>query len=118
MSVARDLDQTVARLLTGGTYLSVGLLAAGVVLMAVGGVSPLEGGPAFDPVKLPSDLLALKPSGFLWLGLVVALATPLGRVAASLIGYLAGGERRMSIIAAAILLVVFVGVILGVAARG
>jgi Predicted membrane protein len=114
---ARDLDRTVARLLTAGTYLSVGLLAIGVGLMAIGGVSPLDGGPRFDPAQLPSDLAALKPSGFLWLGLVVALATPLGRVAASLVGYLGGGERRMAAIAVAILIVVFVGVILGVAAQ-
>jgi uncharacterized membrane protein len=118
MTAARDLDRTVARLLTGGTYLSVALLAIGVGLMAIGGVSPLAGGPRFDPARLPSDLAALKPSAFLWLGLVVALATPLGRVAASLVGYLAGGERRMAAIAVAILVVVFVGVILGVVAQG
>jgi uncharacterized membrane protein len=117
MTVARDLDRTVARILTGGTYLSVGLLAIGVVLMAIGGVSPFAVGPAFDPARLPADLVALKPSGYLWLGLVVALATPLGRVAASLIGYVAGGERRMAVIATAILVVVFVGVLLGVAAQ-
>ncbi len=116
--VARDLERIVARLLTGGTYLSVALLAIGVVLMAVGGVSPLAGGPPFDPARLPLDLAALKPSAWLWLGLLVALATPLGRVAASLVGYLAGGERRMAFIAAAILVVVFVGVIVGVAAQG
>ena len=118
MTVERDLERTIARLLTGGTYLSVALLAIGVVLMTVGGVSPLAGGPPFDAARLPSDLAALKPSAWLWLGLVVALATPLGRVAASLVGYLAGGERRMAVIAVAILVVVFVGVILGVAARG
>lgn len=117
MTGPEDLDRTVARLLIGGTYLSIGLLAIGVGLMAIGGLSPLDGGPPFDPAHLPSDLAALKPSGFLWLGLVVALATPLGRVAASLVGYLAGGERRMAAIAVAILVVVFVGVILGVAAQ-
>jgi uncharacterized membrane protein len=117
MTAARDLERTVARLLTGGTYLSVGLLAIGVGLMAIRGVSPLAGGPPFDPARLPPDLAALKPSAWLWLGLVVALATPLGRVVASLVGYLAGGERRMAVIAVAILAVVGVGVIIGAAAR-
>lgn len=116
MTAARNLDRTVARLLTIGTYVSVGLLAVGVGLMALDGVSPLDGGPSFDPTHLAADLVALKPSGFLWLGLLVALATPLGRVAASLVGYLSGGERRMAAIAIGILVVVFVGVILGVAA--
>ncbi|MEO8229911.1 MAG: DUF1634 domain-containing protein [Chloroflexota bacterium] len=116
MTAARDLDRTVARLLTAGTYLSVALLAIGVVLMAIQGVSPLAGGPEFDPASLPSDLAALRPPALLWLGLVVALATPLARVVASLAGYLAGGERRMALIAVAILVVVSVGVIVGVAA--
>ncbi len=118
MTLPGDLERTVARLLTGGTYLSVTLLAIGVGSMAIGGVSPLAGGPPFDPARLPSDLAALKPSALLWLGLVVALATPLCRVAASLVGYLAGGERRMALIAGAILVVVAVGVIVGVAAPG
>lgn len=116
MRDVRDLDRTIARLLTGGTYLSIGLLAIGVVLMAINGVSPRAGGPSFDPARLAADLVAVKPAGFLWLGLVVALATPLGRVAASLVGYVAGGERRMALIAAAILAVVSLAVILGLAA--
>jgi len=117
MTVRRDLDRTVARLLTGGTYLSVGLMAVGVVLMAITGVSPLAGAPAFDPRQIPADIVALRPTGFLWLGLLVILATPIGRVIVSLIGYLASGERRMALISVAILVVIGVGVILGVAAE-
>lgn len=114
MTSTRDLDRTVARLLTRGTYLSVALLTVGVVLMAVTGVSPLENAPAFDLGRIPVDIVALRPAGFLWLGLLVTLATPLGRVVASLLGYLAGGERRMVVISVAILIVVGVGVVLGV----
>ena len=76
----------------------------------------MPAGPRSTRLGLPSDLVAVKPAGFLWLGLVVALATPLGRVAASLVGYVAGGERRMAFIAAAILAVVSLAVILGLAA--
>jgi uncharacterized membrane protein len=114
MTVLRDLDRTVARLLTGGAYLSVGLLAVGVILMAVTGISPLADTPILDVGRIPSDIVALKPTGFLWVGLFVTLATPLARVTASLIGYLTGGERRMAAISIAILVVVSVGVVLGV----
>ena len=113
----RDLDRTVARLLSIGTYLSVGLLAIGVLLMAPAGISPIDANAQpLDLGRIPADLLARRPEGFLWLGLMAAIATPLGRVATSLVGYLRGGERRMAVIAAAILVVVAVAVTVGVLA--
>jgi uncharacterized membrane protein len=112
-----DLDRTIARLLTRGTYLSIGLLAIGVVLMAATGVSPIDGtAPPFDLGRIPAEVLALRPSGFLWLGLVAAIATPLARVIASLVGYVRRGERGMAVIAAAITVVVAAAVIAGVLA--
>ena len=114
MNAPRNLDRTVARLLTGGAYLSVGLLAIGVVLMSANGISPLADTPVLDVGRIPADIVGLKPTGFLWAGLFVTLATPLARVAASLVGYLAGGERRMAAISIGILVVVGVGVVLGV----
>ena len=117
MTVVRDLDGTIARVLTWGTYLSVGLLALGVVLMTANGVSPLDVAPPFQLDRIPADIAALRPAGFLWLGLLVAIATPLARVVAALIGYVAGGERRMALISVAILLVIGIGVVLGVTAE-
>jgi uncharacterized membrane protein len=111
----RDLERAIARLLTAGTYLSIGLMAIGVLLMLIDGISPLEVPPPFDPSTIPADIVALRPVGFLWLGLVVIIATPLVRVAASGIGFAGGGERRMALVAVAILVVIAVGVFLGVA---
>ena len=111
----RDLERTIAHLLTGGTYLSIGLMSIGVVLMLVDGISPLAVAPPFDPSTILADIVALRPVGFLWLGLLVILATPLVRVGASGIGFAAAGERRMAIVAVAILTVIAVGVFLGVA---
>jgi uncharacterized membrane protein len=105
------LDQAIARLLTTGTYLSIALLAIGVVLMAVAGLAP-RGGPAFDPARLVADLVALRPEGFLWLGLIAAIATPSARVAASLVGYLRRGERRMAAVSLLILGVIVLSVVL------
>src|SRR5438094_609971 len=57
------LESTIARVLTIGTYASVGLIALGVLAMAAGGVDPLASAPAFDPTKIPGDLAALRPAG-------------------------------------------------------
>lgn len=109
---SNGLDLAIARLLTAGTYLSVALLAIGVVLMAAAGRSPLAGGPAFDAGTLVGDLVALRPEGFLWLGLIAAIATPSIRVAASLLGYLRRGERTMALVSILILGVIALSVVL------
>jgi uncharacterized membrane protein len=113
-----DLDVAIARLLTAGTYLSVVLLGIGVALMAAAGVSPLSGGPAFDPRALPADIAALRPAGFLWLGLIAAIATPSARVAASLVGYLRRGERAMAVVSVLILGVIALSIIVATATEG
>jgi uncharacterized membrane protein len=116
---ADAIDLTVARLLTVGTYLGVALLAAGVLLMAVVGRSPLDPLPHdFDPGVLVGDVLAGRPDGPLWIGLVILLATPAARVAASIVGYVRTGERAMAGVGLAILGVVAGGVAVGVILGG
>jgi uncharacterized membrane protein len=108
-----NLEHVVARLLTIGTYASVALLAVGVALMAVAGTSPLAGGPPMDPATIVDDLAALRPEGFLWLGVVVVVATPSARVLASLVGYVQQADRAMAVVAALILGVIALSVALG-----
>ena len=86
--------------------------------MIASGVSPLSGGPRFDITAIPGDLLALRPTGFLWLGLLVVVATPAARVLASLIGYARRGERRMLIVAALILAVIALSVVAATGLEG
>jgi hypothetical protein len=76
---APDLERSIARVLTLGTYASIGLLVVGFVLMLADGIGPLSGGPDFDPSSLVPDLVALRPAGFIWLGLIAAVATPVAR---------------------------------------
>ena len=109
---ALDLDLTVAAILNAGTILAVAILATGVAAMAIAGRSPLElPFPALDLSRLPDDIVALRPEGFLWLGLLAVIATPLTRVAASLVGYVRQGERTMVIISLAILGVIAASVV-------
>jgi uncharacterized membrane protein len=110
-----ELELTIARLLTIGTYASIALLAAGVAAMIATGRSPLDVAPGFDPARIPADLAALRPEGFLWLGLLVVIATPSARVAASLIGFARRSERGMTVVSALILAVIAVSVVLAIA---
>jgi len=55
--------------------------------------------------------LALLGGAFLWLGLIVVIATPIVRVAASAVGYARLGEWRMVGVGAGILLVIAVGIV-------
>ena len=105
-----DLERAIARLLIIGTYVSVALLAVGALLMFALRISPLEGGPPFEPGLIVDDIVGLRPAGFIWLGLLVVVATPAARVAASLVGYLRGGEPRMALVSSLILVVIGVSV--------
>ena len=112
------LERSIARLLTVGTYLSIALLAVGFVLMLAQGISPLEPAPAFDLGSIPSHIAALDPLGFLWLGLIVVVATPSARVAAALLGYGRQGDRRMALVAVGILVVIGLSVALASSLEG
>ena len=112
-----SLEVGLGHVLQLGTYASVALVAAGVVLLLAGGGSPLAGGPPFDLGGIPGDILALRPAGFLWLGIVGVLSTPAIRVGRALLGFARRGEQRMVAISASVLVVIAIGVIVGVVAR-
>jgi uncharacterized membrane protein len=88
-------ERALGRLLIGLTYVAVALLAIGVVLMTANGIS-----------RLPADLAAAAPAGFLWLGLLAIIAAPISRVAAAAIGYARTSDRAMVWVAIAILVVI------------
>jgi uncharacterized membrane protein len=111
-----DFDRTIGRLLIAVTYVAALLLTIGVLLMVAGGISPLSGGPALDLSSLVADLASLQPAGFLWLGLLTVIATPLSRVAAAAIGFALVGDRRMVGVSIAILVVIAVSVATALAA--
>jgi uncharacterized membrane protein len=112
------LERTIARLLSIGTYIAIALLLVGLALMLAHGIEPLSGGPAFDLGRLVADVTGLQPAGFIWLGLIVVIATPSARVLASLIGYARRGERAMAVVAALILVVIAISVALAKGLEG
>ena len=108
------IDVRIARILTTGTRAAIVLLVAGSGLLLAAGRSPLETAwPALDLGALPADLLALRPEGYLWLGLLVTLATPLLRVVAATIGFAGAGDRRMVGLGIGVLVVIGLAVVTG-----
>jgi uncharacterized membrane protein len=108
---AGRLEHRIARILTIGSAAAIVLLAVGTGLLLASGGSPLDASwPPFEPATLVADLVALEPAGFLYLGLVVAIATPLLRVAAGLLAFARAGDARMAAVSTAVLVVVAVAV--------
>ena len=110
-----DFERRLGRLLIGVTYLAVGLLAIGVTLLLVAGISPMAGGPPLDPAQIVPDLRALEPAGFLWLGILFVIATPLSRVVGAAVGFIGRGERLMAVVSLAILGVIAISIVAALA---
>ncbi|MBF8289409.1 MAG: hypothetical protein HW391_377 [Chloroflexi bacterium] len=118
MSASRPggtLEIRLAQLLRIGTYGAVILVGLGTALMVINGRSPLDVAPPLDPSRLVSDVLGGRPAGFIWLGVLLALATPTARVIAALRAFIRAGEREMTIVAGSILIVIALGVVAGTA---
>jgi uncharacterized membrane protein len=103
-------DRSIGRLLIVVTYVSALLLLTGVLLMLAAGISPLSGGPSLDVSTLASDVASLQPAGFLWLGLIAVIATPITRVVAAAIAFARAGEPRMVVVAVAIVAVIAISI--------
>ncbi|MBI3745509.1 MAG: DUF1634 domain-containing protein [Chloroflexi bacterium] len=113
---AAGLEGGIARLLQTGTYVAIALIAIGVVLMLARGLSPADHAPALDPGRILANLVAQRPEGFLWVGVLVVMLTPAARVVLALVGYARDGEREMVIVSFLILTVIAIGIVLGSAA--
>jgi uncharacterized membrane protein len=110
---AARLETIAARLLTWGTRIALGLVLVGVGGMAPAGIQPLAGG-AFPPYSLtaiPGQVLALQPEGFIWAGMTLLVALPLGRVIVSGAGFLAAHDRRLALVSVLVLLVIGLSVL-------
>jgi uncharacterized membrane protein len=103
----------LAHVLQVGTYISIGLIGIGSLLLLAEGGSPIAGGPPLALERVVPDLLAFRPAGFLWVGIVGVLATPGLRVLRALFGFWRRGEVRMALVALLVLVIVAVGVAAG-----
>lgn len=112
--VPEGLQGLVSRALRGGTALSAALVVFGLVLLAVRGGPTLATPPApFHLATLASELVNLQPFGFLLLGLVVLVLTPVSRVAISVALFAASGDRPFMWLTITVLTILLVSVIVG-----
>lgn len=99
----------VSRVLLVGVTTSAVFLAAGLLgSLLVGWEGSLVGAPpstaaATDPGALVADVLALRPIGLARAGLVVLVATPVVRVAASVVAFSLEGDRLYATITLVVL---------------
>lgn len=109
---ADALEAAIGRLLVAGTWLAMALVLVGVLLMLTGGIDPLtrSGVPPFDPSRIPADLVALQPGGFLWAGIALIVTLPVGRVVVAGLGFLAARDGRLALVSLLVLLVVVISV--------
>jgi uncharacterized membrane protein len=109
-SLGAGAERRIGQLLIAVTYLSVALLIVGVGLMLAAGIAPTSGGPGLDLATIGSQVVALGPAGFLWLGLLAVIAAPISRVVLAAVAYARSGDWQMVAISAAILAVIGIGI--------
>jgi uncharacterized membrane protein len=83
-----QMEERIGRLLSVGTAISSGLLAVGLILSIAGG-----------PPALAASLLTA--------GLMVLIATPIGRVIASAVGFMLQRDWQMVVMTALVLASLF-----------
>lgn len=106
------VEDRIARLLLLGAVTGIAFVAMGVILMAAAGIDPLATTyPGFEAGRVIPDLLALRPEGFLWAGILVVIATPIARVLGELVTFALRRDRVMAAASGAIMVVVAASVV-------
>lgn len=108
----------VAGVLIVGVVLAATFVTLGMVTaLLVGWTGSLSGAAAapanaIDFSQMGDNLAALRPVGFAQLGLVILLATPVARVAASVVAFLLEGDHLYTVITALVLTVLLTSIFL------
>jgi uncharacterized membrane protein len=107
----RDLNDAVHQILIIGLIISTALLVAGLIIELIRSGTLPEA--TLHPVEAIRQTLQLRSSGFLSLGLLVLLVTPVMRVIGSIIVFALEGDRRYALVTLTVLLVMTASVLLG-----
>jgi uncharacterized membrane protein YfcA/uncharacterized membrane protein len=114
--VQSGMTKSISWILQIGVMLSAAIILLGIVLLPTrpGGLSP-ERVLAFPQTlgQLASELLVLRPQAVITLGLLLLIATPIVRVAASIVAFALEGDRRYVVITSVVLLILLFSLFLG-----
>jgi uncharacterized membrane protein len=109
---------TISLVLTAGVAVSAALVAVGfVAALAIGWQGSLLGttssvtAATTDFSNLPARLAELEPLAISQLGLLVLLATPVARVASSVVGFALEGDRLYTAITLAVLAILLTSIL-------
>jgi uncharacterized membrane protein len=107
----------ISTVLIVGVAASATLIGAGFLLaLAIGwqgtilGPAPANAAATTDFSNLPDRLVSLEPLAVAQLGLLVLLAPPVARVAASVVGFALEGDRLYAAITLAVLLILLTSI--------
>ena len=111
-----DINTSIGLILQGGVLLSALTMLVGIILLPTrpGGLSP-ERVLAFPqtPGEIGAGLLALHPQAIIALGLVLLIATPVVRVAVSIVSFALEHDRKYVVITCIVLTILLFSIILG-----
>ena len=109
--------EMVSGVLIVGVVVSAALIAVGFIsALAIGWQGSLVGAAlatsaTTDFSNLPGRLATLEPAAIAQLGLVTLLATPVARVAASVVGFALEADRLYAAITTAVLLILLISIL-------
>ena len=102
----------VAAVLRWGSYLSAGLMLAGVLLVFAQPDVPVQVGAPLPLASLPTELGRVNPYAVMQLGVLLLLLTPLTRLVAAAASFWLEGERRYSLVSLTVLLIILASLLL------
>lgn len=110
----------IARILQIGVMVSAAILLLGVILLPFrpGGLTPhrLQTFPTTF-LQIWNGMITLHPQAFLALGIIVLIATPVLRVAASIVTFALERDYRYVLITIVVLLILIISFMLGIGGR-
>jgi uncharacterized membrane protein len=113
----RQAELIISNVLRGGVLLSAGIILLGVIIFYARSAA---GGHTLADKPFPATLTAVghgltvgDPLAIIALGLLILLATPVARVAVSIVAFALEGDRRYVVITSIVLLILLASFALG-----
>ncbi len=105
-----DINRLIFYVLRGGVVLSITVILVGFALAATGRPMPPDG---LHPTEIPGELAAGQPAGFLGLGILLLILTPVARVFLSVFYFAREKDRTYVLITVFVFAILMVGIVIG-----